>query len=89
MAKSKTKKVTAKELAQVKELQSTINTVLVNLGNADVVKAQLLVKHDEAQVEWKEMTTELEKKYGNVNISLEDGSISAVKEEEVKVAEAV
>ena len=89
MAKSKTKKVTAKELAQVKELQSTINTVLVNLGNADVVKAQLLTKHEEAQADWKEMTTELEKKYGNVNISLEDGSISAVKEEEVKVAEAV
>ena len=89
MSKSKTKKVTAKELAQVKELQSTINTVLVNLGNADVVKAQLLDKHSEAQVEWKEMTAVLEKKYGNVNISLEDGSISAVKEEEVKVAEEV
>ena len=88
MSKSKTKKVTAKELAQVKELQSTINTVLVNLGNADVVKAQLLAKHDEAQVEWKEMTAVLEKKYGNVNISLEDGSISAVKEE-VEVAEEV
>ncbi len=89
MAKSKTKKVTAKELAQVKELQSTINTVLVNLGNADVVKAQLLTKHEEAQADWKKMTTELEKKYGNVNISLEDGSISAVKEKEGKVAEAV
>jgi predicted DNA binding CopG/RHH family protein len=89
MAKSKTKKVTAKELAQVKELQSTINTVLVNLGNADVVKAQLLTKHEEAQADWKKMTTELEKKYGNVNISLEDGSISEVKEKEAKVAEAV
>ena len=89
MAKSKTKKVTAKELAQVKELQSTINTVLVNLGNADVVKAQLLTKHEEAQADWKKMTTELEKKYGNVNISLEDGSISEVKEKEAKVAESV
>jgi predicted DNA binding CopG/RHH family protein len=89
MAKSKTKKVTAKELAQVKELQSTINTVLVNLGNADVVKAQLLTKHEEAQADWKKMTTELEKKYGNVNISLEDGSISEVKEKEAKVAEVV
>ena len=64
--------------------QQAINTVLVNLGNADVVKAQLLTKHEEAQADWKEMTTELEKKYGNVNISLEDGSISAVKEKEGK-----
>lgn len=85
IAMGKSKKVSAKELANVKELQSTINTVLMNLGNTDVVKAQLLAKHTEVQGEWKEMTSVLEKKYGNVNINLEDGAISEIVEEAKEV----
>lgn len=82
MAKSKSKKVTDKELDSIKDLQQRINTVVMNLGNAVVVQDQLTQSHQELQKEWKKETAKLEKKYGNVNISLEDGSISELKEEE-------
>jgi|TARA_R110002012_G_C11357390_1_gene580387 translation initiation factor 6 (eIF-6) len=82
MAKSKAKKVTEKELKSIKDLQQRINTVVMNLGNAVVVQDQLTQSHGDLQKEWKKETAKLEKKYGNVNISLEDGSISELKEEE-------
>jgi len=81
MAKSKAKKITAKELEVIKEMQNSINTVIMNLGNACVVQKQLSDKHKELQDKWKKETAKLEKKYGNVNISLEDGSISEIAEE--------
>ena len=82
MAKSKAKKVTEKELDSIKDLQQRINTVVMNLGNAVVVQDQLTKTHVELQGEWKKETAKLEKKYGNVNISLEDGTVSELKEEE-------
>ncbi len=87
MAKSKAKKLTKKELEEVKELQKQINTLLMNIGNAELVKNTLCVRHTELQAEWKDLTTSLETKYGSVNISLEDGSISPV-EEEAKLEKA-
>ena len=85
MAKSKVKKLTKKELEEVKDLQQKINTLLMNIGNAELVKTTLCARHTELQAEWKDTTTALEDKYGSDNISLEDGSISPVKEkEEVK-----
>tara|TARA_R110002072_G_scaffold269831_5_gene429227 strand:- start:392 stop:664 length:273 start_codon:yes stop_codon:yes gene_type:complete len=82
MAKSKAKKVTDKELESIKDLQQRINTVVMNLGNAVIVQDQLTTSHVELQAEWKKETAKLEKKYGNVNISLEDGTVSEIKEEE-------
>lgn len=82
MAKSKLKKVTAEELAEVKEIQNQINSLLMNIGNAELVKATLVESHTSSQAKWKSMTEVLEKKYGSVNISLEDGSISPVEEKE-------
>ena len=83
MAKSKAKKLTSKELEDVKELQSDINNLLMNIGNAELVKNQLVNKHVVKQGEWQVLTSTLEEKYGQVNISLEDGSLSPM-EEEVK-----
>jgi len=82
MAKSKATKVSDKELESIKDLQQRINTVIMNLGNAVVVQDQLTSSHLDLQKEWKKETGKLEKKYGNVNISLEDGSISELKEEQ-------
>ena len=82
MAKSKATKVSEKELESIKDLQQRINTVIMNLGNAVVVQNQLTTSHLKLQDEWKKETGKLEKKYGNVNISLEDGTISELKEEQ-------
>ena len=82
MAKSKAKKVSDKELEGIRDLQQRINTVVMNLGNAVIVQDQLTTSHVELQAEWKKETAKLEKKYGNVNISLEVGTVSEIKEEE-------
>jgi hypothetical protein len=87
MAKAKTKKITEKELESIKDLQNRINTVIMNLGNAVVVQNQLTTSHLELQAEWKIETAKLEKKYGNVNISLEDGTVTEIKEEKAAVLE--
>ncbi len=80
-AKSKAKKLTSKELQEVKDYQNQINTLLMNIGNAELVKNQLVTRHTELQAEWKDMTTALEDKYGSVNISLEDGTLTEIEEE--------
>ena len=80
-AKSKAKKLTSKELEEVKDYQNQINTLLMNIGNAELVKNQLVTRHTELQAEWKDMTTALEDKYGSVNISLEEGTLTEIEEE--------
>lgn len=89
MAKvKKAKKISTKELEEVKELQNQINTLLMNIGNAELVKNQLVSRHAELQVEWKTVSESLEKKYGSVNISLEDGTISDIEKEEATLEKA-
>jgi len=77
---SKTKKITSKELEEVKEQQNEIQQALLNIGNAEVVKNQMISKHLELQEAWKTMTQTLEKKYAAVNISLEDGTLSPIED---------
>ena len=84
MAKPKTKKLTVKELEEVKSLQNQINNILLNIGNQELIKNELITKHAELASKWKEMSMSLEKKYGSVNISLDDGTISEVEEEQVQ-----
>tara|TARA_R110000803_G_scaffold176749_2_gene239164 strand:- start:615 stop:875 length:261 start_codon:yes stop_codon:yes gene_type:complete len=80
----KIKKITDDQLAKVKDLQHEINTLLLNIGNAELVKVQLTNKHVELKQEWDDLTKLLEEEYGSVNISLEDGSISELKESKDK-----
>lgn len=86
MAKTKTKKLTVKELEEVKSLQNQINNILLNIGNQELIKNELTTKHAELASNWKEMSMSLEKKYGSVNISLDDGTISEVEEEQVQAS---
>ena len=86
MAKLKTKKLTVKELKEVKSLQNQINNILLNIGNQELIKNELTTKHAELASDWKEMSASLEKKYGSVNISLDDGTISEVEEEPVQLS---
>ena len=84
----KAKKITAEELENVQSLQKEVNNLLLNIGNAEVVKNQLVAKHIKAQGDWNALTAKLEEKYGSVNISLEDGTLSEIEKQEV-VEEAV
>tara|TARA_B100000780_G_scaffold240031_1_gene181960 strand:- start:220 stop:486 length:267 start_codon:yes stop_codon:yes gene_type:complete len=83
------KKINPEQLKEVQELQGKLNQVLANIGNAEVVKGQMIENHAAIQAEWKELTSKLEEEYGSVNISLEDGSISDLPKEAVEEAEVV
>ena len=85
---AKAKKISKKELTEVKELQNQINTLLVNIGNAELVKNQLVNSHAELQTQWKDVSKSLEDKYGSVNISLEDGTISEIEGDEEPLKKA-
>ena len=54
--------------------------MLLNIGNAEAVKSQLVSQHLELQNAWNKLTVDLEKKYGQVNISLVDGTLTPVEE---------
>ena len=84
----KAKKITAEELENVQSIQKEVNNLLLNIGNAEIVKAQLIGKHAKVQEDWNALTASLEEKYGSVNISLEDGTLSEIKKED-EVEEAV
>jgi|TARA_R110002126_G_C10237949_1_gene480771 hypothetical protein len=78
--KSQTK-ISDEQLETLKNLQGKLNNILLNLGNADLAKQSMLSAHAELKVEWDAMTKELENEFGQVNISLEDGSVSPILEE--------
>jgi len=84
----KATKITAEELENVQKLQKEVNSLLLNIGNAEIVKNQLVAKHEKMQDDWNSLTASLEEKYGSVNISLEDGTLSEIKKEDA-VEEAV
>jgi hypothetical protein len=77
MSKSKVKKLTQQELKDLVNLQSEINDLLLNIGNIELVKNQLVNKHYELQIVWKTMTNSLEEKYGSVSINLENGLLTS------------
>jgi hypothetical protein len=84
----KVTKITAEELENVQSLQKELNNLLLNIGNAEIVKNQLVEKHVKMQKDWSALTASLEEKYGSVNISLEDGTVSEIENKD-KVEEAV
>jgi|TARA_Y100000289_G_C3923697_1_gene151998 uncharacterized phage infection (PIP) family protein YhgE len=78
------KKLSKEELENVKELQTKIQSLVLNLGSAELAKQAIAKQHADLTNEWKAMTAELEKKYGQVNVNLEDGSLSPIESSEEK-----
>jgi len=78
------KKLSKEELENVKDLQNRIQSVVLNLGSAELAKQTIAKQHADLTNEWKAMTAELEKKYGQVNVNLEDGSLSPIESSEGK-----
>ena len=81
MAK-KTKKISKEELETLTELQKEVNNILAQIGNAEIVKSQLLDKHKEIHQKWSENAIALEAVYGKVNIDLSSGEIKEIEEQE-------
>ena len=78
----KVNKIEEQELTTVKEQQGKIQQVVMDLGSLELRKAEVLGAYSEFAKELDVTKKELEEKYGQVNINLQDGSYEEIKEED-------
>ena len=72
---TKPEKITVSQLEKVQKVVSDINRAQMEVGRLETQKHILLHDVTQLQVLLKEVQNELEKEYGTVDISIEDGSI--------------
>ena len=75
------KKISDEQLSELKDIQSKINTILLNLGNTELVKQDMILSHNALKNQWEDLVKLLESEYGQVNISLIDGVVTPVEQE--------
>ena len=78
----KVNKIEEQELDTVKKQTGKIQQCILDLGSLDVKKAEVMKAYSEFLKELDVTKKELEEKYGQVNINLQDGSYEEIKEEE-------
>ena len=77
---NKVEKISAEELEQLQGLQKMMANAVNNLANIEIAKYELLQDHAAMKLKMQEISRELQDKYGEVNISLADGTISQIEE---------
>ena len=85
--KELTTKITDKELETIKEQQAKIQAVVYDLGSLEAKKFEISTALKDYNNALNETKKELEEKYGQVNINLQDGSYEEIVEE-VSTADA-
>ena len=75
-------KVKEEELKTIKDQQEKINSILHQLGYLESQKHGLLHELAGVNQDVEEFKRKLEEKYGAININLEDGTYTEIKEEE-------
>ncbi len=78
----KVNKIEDQELKTVKEQTGKLQQCIMDLGSLEVRKTDIMQAYAEFLKELDVTKKELEEKYGQVNINLQDGSYEEVKEEE-------
>jgi hypothetical protein len=77
---SKLKKITEEELKSIKDQQIKLNGLLVDVGFLESKKHETLIVYTNVLEDMEKTKAELEKKYGPVNINLQDGSYTYTEE---------
>ena len=75
---SKAKKVTKKELENIKELQESLSRMLSESGKLEYSKYILSRNIESENSKMEDLKSKLEKKYGSVNIDLQTGELSSI-----------
>jgi hypothetical protein len=75
-------KVKEEELKTIKDQQEKINSILHQLGYLESQKHGLLHELAGVNQDVEEFKNKLEEEYGAININLEDGTYTEIKEEE-------
>ncbi len=73
-------KITAEQLNTIKQQQEDIAQSLKDIGFLETQKHGLLHKYAGIVQDAEEFKKDLEKQYGGINISLEDGSYTLIEE---------
>lgn len=73
-----------KELEQIREQQTKLAQIKQDLGTLEVRKHEVMQVFLDVNKEVEETKSELEKKYGRVNINLDDGTYSEIEEKVVE-----
>tara|TARA_R100001224_G_scaffold91771_1_gene61055 strand:- start:1330 stop:1578 length:249 start_codon:yes stop_codon:yes gene_type:complete len=79
---AKAKKIKKDQLELITDQQKKLNELLRGLGILDVQQMNIHSQIKELNDEIENTKLELEKEYGKVNINLEDGSYTAIKEKD-------
>ena len=82
-------KIKEEQLKTIQDQQTKLNNILNQIGTLEANKHGLLHEIAIVNKEVESMKTELENEYGAVNINLEDGSYTEIKNEEEVVASHV
>lgn len=75
--------ITAEELKTIKEQQTELSTVVNQIGQLEANKHSLLHKIAGINEGIEDTKKQLEETYGSININLEDGTYTEIKEEEL------
>ena len=75
-------KVKEEQLTKIKDQQEKLNELIHNIGLLESQKHGLLHEIAKVNVDIEEYKQELEKEYGAININLDDGTYTEIKEEE-------
>ena len=79
---AKSKKLTKKELEEVKSIKQELDSTINNIGVLETQKHALLHKVAEVNEKLAKNKKELEDKYGSINIDLTTGEYTAIEKEE-------
>ena len=75
-------KITEEQLKSIQDLVGQINNGQLQIGQLETQKHTLLHQIAEVQKGLKDFQDELEKEYGKVNVSIQDGTITPIEEKE-------
>jgi hypothetical protein len=77
---SKVKKIKKDQLEQIHNLVKQINNGQLQIGQLETQKHVILHQIAEVQKSLKDFQDNLEKEYGKVNVNIQDGTITPIKE---------
>ena len=77
-------KITKKQLNKIKDQQSKLNKIINEIGVLETTKHSHLHHIAEINKDIEEFKNELEKEYGAININLEDGTYTDIKNNELQ-----
>ena len=82
------KKITEEQLTKIQDQQKELNNIIREVGILETQKHGLLHEFGKINKSVEEFKIELQDQYGNININVEDGTYTAIEQEE-KVLENV